>query len=227
MPIISIYFLGEELDNIHGVPVVLVNNLATDLHSGMLIKEKEAFIESLTHKSYIISIPDLSHKRRSELEMLLSIFDQNNIFESHYILNVTEDEFPEKYRAIIRRLQKAISESTMRSQMQIEDDFMSELSEYERMIVDKDNALEETRRQMIDKEKALEESQKQAQEKTKALEESQNAALLKEKALEESQKRLINTAENCLKQGLNVETTAQITQLPLQTVIEIAGKLGL
>ncbi len=213
IPIISIYFLGEELDNIHGVPVVLVNNQATDLHSGMQIKEKEAFIESLTHKSYIISIPDLNHRRRNELEMLLSIFDQSNIFESHYILNVTEDDFPEKYRAIIRRLQKAISESTMRSQMQIEDDFMSELSEYERMIVDKDNALEESRKQVIDKTKALEESQKQAQEKTKAL--------------EESQKQLLTTAENCLKQGLDAETTAKITQLPLQTVVEIAGKLGL
>ena len=213
IPIISIYFLGEELDNIHGVPVVMVNNQAIDLHSGKHIKEKDAFIESLTHKSYIISIPDLNRRRRNELEMLLSIFDQSTIFESHYILNVREEDFPEKYRDVIRRLQKAISESTMRNQMQIEDDFVSELSEYERMILDKEQALKANRKELLQTAKALEESQR---EKTQTA-----------KALEESQKQAFTVAENCLKQGLDIQTTTKITQLPLQMVIELAKKLGL
>ncbi|MBF0121670.1 MAG: hypothetical protein HQK79_22795, partial [Desulfobacterales bacterium] len=71
------------------------------------IAAKEDFIESLTHDSYVIQIPQLTEKRRTELEILLSVFDQSNITENHHIINVKEEDFPEKYRDIIRRLQIA------------------------------------------------------------------------------------------------------------------------
>jgi hypothetical protein len=59
-----------------------------DLVTGERIHAKESFIESLTHDSYIIQIPQLAKKRRNDLEKLLSIFDQSeSIDETHHILN--------------------------------------------------------------------------------------------------------------------------------------------
>ncbi|TAD98895.1 MAG: hypothetical protein EAZ97_10260, partial [Bacteroidetes bacterium] len=94
MPIISIYFLGEKFENIANVPIVKVNNQAIDLFSGEELALKEDFIEALTHKCFIVCIPNLKKRRRTELEMLLSIFDQSNRSEHHHILNISENDFP-------------------------------------------------------------------------------------------------------------------------------------
>lgn len=196
-PIISSYFLGERLERIQGIPVVMVNNEAIDLHSGKKIEQREDFVESLTHKSYIISIPDLSKKRRNELEILLSTFDQSTIDESHHILNVKEDDFPEKYRPIIRRLQKAASEQTMRNKMQLEDDFISELTDYERIV-------DETRKKLDEAEKKAEEEKRKAEE------------------IKEQQEQLKQTmVKNCFKRGMSVGEIAELTGLTVAEVEEV------
>ncbi len=106
IPIISIYFLGHKLENIENSGI-RVERKYYDIITGDEIAAKEDFIESLTHDSYVIQIPQLTEKRRTELEILLSVFDQSNITENHHIINVKEEDFPEKYRDIIRRLQIA------------------------------------------------------------------------------------------------------------------------
>jgi hypothetical protein len=58
MPILSIYFLGHKLDHITA-PIIKVNRQYLDPTTGNEIKEKDEFIESLTHDSYIIQIPHL------------------------------------------------------------------------------------------------------------------------------------------------------------------------
>jgi hypothetical protein len=108
--IISIYFLGHELENIHGVPVIKSEKKYIDVSSGKEIKQKEYFIDSLNHESYTIPIPELKEKRRNELEKILSVFNQSNRTEDHHILNIKEEDFPEEFRELIRRLQKAANE---------------------------------------------------------------------------------------------------------------------
>jgi len=104
MPIISIYFLGHKLDHTT-VGAIAVKRNYHNLITGELIATKESFIESLTHDSYVIQIPYLSDKRRNDLEILLGVFDQSNkVDHEHHILNVDENDFPPKYRPIIRKL---------------------------------------------------------------------------------------------------------------------------
>ena len=50
-----------------------------------------------------------------------------NVDPEHHILNIKEEEYPEKYRPLIRRLQSAILEPEMRKQMKIEDGILDEL----------------------------------------------------------------------------------------------------
>ena len=133
IPIISIYFIGHRLDNT-GAGVIKIGRTYTDLITGEEITNKETFIESLTHDSYVIQIPKLTKKRRNELEILLSIFDQSNREKDFHILNVKEKDFPEKHRLIIRRLQKAISDSDIKKKMELEDGVLDELEDMDREI---------------------------------------------------------------------------------------------
>lgn len=148
LPIISIYFLGHTLDNIHDIPIIHVNRKYIDVYSKMEITQKDDFIESLSHDSYVISIPDLKTRRRNELEILLSVFDQSNQTEDEHILNVREDDFPIPFRPIIRRLQQAIEVPEIRDNMEAEDTYLEELESRERRALNAEKMLREARLQI-------------------------------------------------------------------------------
>ena len=134
LPIISIYFLGHKLDNTTA-SAIKVSRQYSDLITDEIIETKESFIESLTLDSYVIQIPYLTDKRRSELEILLSVFDQRNpVDKDRHILNVREEDFPTKYRPIIRKLQKAILDNEVKKRMEMEDGIIDELEDMEREI---------------------------------------------------------------------------------------------
>lgn len=147
MPILSIYFLGYHLEHIT-VPVIQVARRYYDATTGKEIREREEFIESLRHDSYVIQIPYLRPDHKTEVEQLLSIFDQRNVTTDEHILNINEEEYAEKYRDVIRRLQGAISEPEIRRTMDVEDDILEELQGLEREIERKDKIIEELRKQL-------------------------------------------------------------------------------
>ena len=96
------------------------------------LAEKDEFIESLTHDSYIIQVSELVHKRRNEMEQILSIFDQTcGEGEKPHVLDIDEDSYPEKYRPLVRALVKAISEQKVRKNMEIEDEIIENLTKEE------------------------------------------------------------------------------------------------
>jgi len=160
LPIISIYFLGHKLENTEA-PVIRVRRDYIDLSTGEKITKKDVFIESLTHDSYVIQIPHLKDRRRNELEKLLSVFDQSNISEDHHILNINEDEFDEKYRPLIRRLQRAVEEPKIRKTMDIEDEVLEELENKERAIFLRDELLKEKDKTIKEKDQIIEDLKRQ------------------------------------------------------------------
>jgi hypothetical protein len=143
IPILPIYFLGESFSEFRNYPVIHITRSVKDRYSHEILSPKTKFIDSLFHEGIIINIPALRKSRRDELEVLLSIFDQENRAENHHIMNVKEIDFPEKFRPIIRRLKSATQEQEVRDIMIIEDDFLSELQDYENRIVDERKLREE------------------------------------------------------------------------------------
>jgi len=121
------------------------------------------FIESLHHKSWIVQIPYLKKHRRDDLEKLLSIFDQSNIADSNYILKVNENDFPEQYRHIIRRLKQAAENEEIEEQMIAEYEILGDFQNLERRIEMKDEMLEK-------KDKTIEEKSKMIEEKDRLIE---------------------------------------------------------
>jgi hypothetical protein len=176
IPIVSIYFIGHWLDHTKA-SVIGVNRVYKDLVTGELIDAKETFIESLTHDSFIVQIPALAQRRRTELERLLSVFDQSNAESDHHILNVSEEDFPAKYRPLIRRLQQAAVEPEIKQKMKIEDEILTELEDKEREIETLAEALEIARQESEsarDREARMEqEKQRAEQEKARIAQENE------------------------------------------------------
>ena len=168
--LISIYFLGHKLDNIQGVPVIKAPKIYLDVSNGKQIDKKENFLDSLNHESYTVVIPELKERRQSELEILLSVFDQSNITSNLHIINVKEDDFPSKYRDIIRRLQKAVSEPEIRDRMEAEDDIVEQLEERERLIFQKEIIIIEKDKVIEEKDKVIDEKEREIDEKDKEIE---------------------------------------------------------
>jgi len=170
LPIISIYFLGHSLDSIHDIPVIHVNRKYIDAYSKAEITQKDYFIECLSHDSYVISIQDLKTRRRNELEILLSVFDQSNQTEDQHILNVREEDFPEQFRSIIRRLQQAVEVPEIRDNMEAEDTYLEELENQERRALTAEKIADEERKKnkealiQIEQEKQRAEQEKQRAE---------------------------------------------------------------
>lgn len=154
LPIISIYFLGENLEHCQA-PIVHVKRQCLNGTTGKKLTQKEEFIESLTHDSYIIQIRYLVGKRRSELEQLLSIFDQTNKSADAHFLTINEQEVPQPYRPLIRRLQKALADVKVKRTMTAEDEIIEEIKSYQRMIEKRDQALKERDQALEEKDKVI------------------------------------------------------------------------
>lgn len=169
LPILSIYFLGHTLAHVKA-PVVRVNRMYIDAATGEHIREKEAFIESLTHDSIIIQIPYLKDRRRTELEQLLALFDQSAATDDPHFLAVNEDELPERYRPLLRRLQTAVADPTVRETMEAEDELIEEIKDYQRLISEKEKTIEAKEKTIEAKEKTIEAKEKTIEAKQKVIE---------------------------------------------------------
>jgi len=189
LPIISIYFLGHKLDNIKAA-VIKVQREYIDLTTGNTIQQREYFIESLTHDSFVIQIPYLKDNRKTELLRVLSIFDQSNRELDIHILNVSQEDFPEKYRPIIRRLQMANSEADVRHNMNIEDLYINDYKENERLLEQMKTTIEENNKALANKDKALTKKDKALANTKKALTDKDKALSDKDKALADSKKTI-------------------------------------
>ena len=157
LPIISIYFLGYALKHIT-TPVIKVNREYFDVVNRQIIHAKEEFIESLSHDSYVIQISQLREQYRTDIERLLAIFDQHrHLVSDEHILDIDEQAYPEKYRSLIRRLQRAVAEPEIRKTMDMEDEILEDLQDMERMIAKKERLIQEKERVIQKKEQVIQE----------------------------------------------------------------------
>jgi len=187
--IYCIFFLGHALGNTN-VPVLTVTNQVKDRATGAELQLRHEFIDSLHHKSWIVQISKLKEHRRDDLETLLSIFDQNNITDSNHILNVNEEDFPEEFRHIIRRLKQAAESKEVTEQMTAEDELISDFQNLERQVAAMEEIIEEKEKVLEEKEKVLEEKEKVLEEKEKVLEENKKALEENKQTIEELRKQI-------------------------------------
>ena len=168
-PILSIYFLGHRLENVH-IPVTRVERKYYDNATGEELSIKEDFIESLTHNSFVIQIPELRKKRRNLLEQVLSVFEQPVSEKTPHFLDISEEDYPLGYKEVIRRLIKAGAEPQVRQTMDVEDEIIEELGNLERMIEIHKKTIEEKERVLKDKDSIIEDKDSIIEDKDSIIE---------------------------------------------------------
>jgi len=203
IPIYAIYILGKDLE-ICDTPVLCVNPEVIDLATMQVVEKKSEFLEMLFHKCRVVQISCLKQRRRNELEQLLSVFDQSNQTSDIHILNVREENFPEKYRPVIRRLKMAASSTAVKRQMEEEDDIVRYIKDVERGGYYK--GLKEGQKKEHKKmKKEMDKALKKIDEKEKTIEAKDKTIEAKEKALEAKEKALEVEREKNKANNLEIE----------------------
>jgi hypothetical protein len=146
LPIISIYFLGYTLKNIDSIPVLRIRRKYIDNFTGKEITERTDFVEELSHDMVLIQLPLIKHKKRYELEQLLSIFDEQNqtVVEMRHPI-------PAEYEPILQRLHAALSDDEVRHARLAQEELLYEFATREK-------ALEEAKRKEEQERKLKEEA---------------------------------------------------------------------
>lgn len=197
LPIITIYFLGFPLKNIP-TPVLKVNRVYIDLVNNKQLYAREEFVEKLTHDSYIIQIPRLEKKVRTELERVLTVFNQSYITTDRKILQIQEEDLGEEENELldrlVGRLRNAISEDQLLLELELEEYYTRILDDAHRKAMigeEKAEMAEEKAEKAQEKAEKAQEKAEKAQEKAEEAEEKARLAEEKLKAMEEKYKALL------------------------------------
>jgi len=164
LPIVTLYFLGEGLECVD-VPVLKfmyvsripgggaerINGHYLDVATGEEVRITDPFMETLTHDCIVVQINRLKNHRRTELERLLEVFDQDRKARlDPHLLDLVEGNFPDHHREVLHRLMRAGAEQKVLDKMDMEDEILAafqdqvrESSDLRQMIVQKNQALEE------------------------------------------------------------------------------------
>jgi len=183
LPLVTIYFLGEGLEGVEP-PVVRVKRQYQDANTGEELRIADPLVEALTHDSVVVQINRLKGRRRTDLERLLMIFDQDQAAQSDpHVLEILEENFPGRYREVLNRLLRASAEQDVRNGMDVEDDVVSYLQDQARKVAEKDEALERKDKAMEDMRQALERSRQALERSRQALEQSRQTNADKDRQL--------------------------------------------
>ncbi|MDX1908602.1 MAG: hypothetical protein SF053_16315, partial [Bacteroidia bacterium] len=147
LPIYPVYILAESFTT-EKVPVIRVSRGYRDAATQAPLTEHHAFIEALTHDATVIQAEHLRGQRRTVLERFLSIFDQSSQTDvKGHILALVEEDFPEVYRPVIRRLHRALQHPAIEEEMDLEDEVLNELHKKDELLAAALQREEEARQQ--------------------------------------------------------------------------------
>lgn len=174
LPTVAVYLLGHKVGDIEE-PVIYVRHHSYDYNGNLVTRGiPNAFIDSLTHDSIIVQIPRLHGQINNRLDKVLSIFDQTRKKgKSQQTLDIADDLYDEEdaeMQRILRRLMMAASDTTMRHDMNVEDEYFSIIEKRDTEILMKD-------RELAEKSVQLEESKVKLEEKDSLLRKTINMLL--------------------------------------------------
>ncbi len=161
----------------------------------------------------------------NRLVEVLSVFDQTNKdVNNRQVLKIDEDAYrgDAEMEHILHRLLAAASDSKLRQDMNVEDEYFSAIETRDTAIMKRDQRIAEQDAQLEEQSAQLEEQSAQLEEQSAQLEE-QSAQLEEQSAqLEEQRAALLASAKALKAAGIPVEQIAEMTKL---TIEEIASLL--
>ena len=146
IPMVTVYLLGHKVGDIEE-PVLYVRRQSYDYNDRLVTKGlPDPFIDSLTHDSIIVQIPRLHGQVNNRLDKVLSIFDQSHTEGANkQVLNIDERLYAgdDEMLHIVHRLLAAASDSRMRHEMNVEDEYYSVIEKRDTTIMLRDKKIAE------------------------------------------------------------------------------------
>ena len=144
IPMVAVYLLGHKVGDIEE-PVLYVSHKAFDYDGNHVSKGiPDPFVESLTHDSIIVQIPRLRGHVNNRLDEVLSFFDQSmkNKY-NHQVLLIDENKYDgdTEMMHILHRLLTAASDTKLRQDMNVEDEFFSAIENRDTEIMLRDKKI--------------------------------------------------------------------------------------
>lgn len=196
IPMIAVYLLGHKVGDIEE-PVLYVRHKALDYDGNHVTKGiPDPFVDSLTHDSIIVQIPRLRGHVNNRLDKVLSVFDQSLKEKgNHQVLSVDEDKFNGDLEMmhILHRLITAASDSKLRQDMNVEDEFFSAIENRDTALMQKDKTIAEQGETIAEQGETIAEQKEQIRSMVKAM----------------------------LGNGMSIETISNITKMPLEEISEM------
>ena len=128
----------------------------------------DPFVDSLIHDSIIVQIPLLKGQVNNRLEQVLSVFDQTmKDRNNRQVLTLDEERYAgdEDMMYILRRLLAAASDSKLRQDMNVEDEFFMAIENRDTAIMTRDRIIAEKDTQIAEKDTQIAEKDTQIAEK--------------------------------------------------------------
>lgn len=196
IPMIAVYLLGHKVGDIEE-PVLYVRHKALDYDGNHVTKGiPDPFVDSLTHDSIIVQIPRLRGHVNNRLDKVLSVFDQSLKEKgNHQVLSVDEDKFNGDLEMmhILHRLITAASDSKLRQNMNVEDEFFSAIENRDTALMQKDKTIAEQGETIAEQGETIAEQKEQIRSMVKAMSDN----------------------------GMSIEMISNITTIPLEEISEM------
>ena len=196
IPMIAVYLLGHKVGDIEE-PVLYVKHKALDYDGNHVTKGiPDPFVDSLTHDSIIVQIPRLRGHVNNRLDKVLSVFDQSLKEKgNHQVLSVDEDKFNGDLEMmhILHRLITAASDSKLRQNMNVEDEFFSAIENRDTALMQKDKTIAEQGETIAEQGETIAEQKEQIRSMVKAMSDN----------------------------GMSIEMISNITTIPLEEISEM------
>ena len=162
--IISIYFLGHNLDKDETPAVMYVDHVCRDEGLQILKMPKLVFVEAMTHNLIIVQTLKLKPRPNTLLGRLLDIFRIKPEKRSDKTIEYEEREDNEDSGmvTVLRRLEQAAANEKLKKEMLLEDELLTIIKNVKTAQQAKEEALQE-----------LEEKQQELKEKQQELERTQ------------------------------------------------------
>ncbi len=209
--LIPIFILNFRIENEVNDLIIKTNREKIGVFKGKSLKKENEFIDNLSFDIWVVQLPNLSKIKekdykddtyKTKLYQLLKLFDQDaqNETNRHRLL-IVKTLFPKFLERVINRLKSADADNpNLEEQMNIEDEYLTEL-------IKKHNEISYFKQKL---EKTSEKLEKTSEELEKTSEE-----LNKEREInKEKDKIILDFAQTLKNSGKSTQEIQQLTNLP-------------
>ena len=224
IPMVTVYLLGHRVGDIEE-PVLYVNHKAFNYQGDEVSKGlPNPFVDSLVHDSIIVQIPLLHGQINNKLEKVLSIFDQHRKAGfNRQVLTLEEDIYSDDSDMVyvLRRLLAAASDTKLRHDMNVEDEFFSAIENRDTAIMARDKRIQEQDFLISEQSNTITQQSNTITEQSNTITEQSNTITEQSNIITEQSDLLKKMAKSMLSNGIAIEDIASATGKSVEAIRQL------